>query len=105
MADRDYTPDEMRLVELYHQLIALSDDKTVAGRFIFLGADGAVVAHGSLAARDIEAVTDALISVNIQRADMEEATRPADPLPVLDADDAAEFFGEIEAFLANGGEA
>jgi hypothetical protein len=36
---------------------------------------------------------------------MEEATRPADPLPVLDADDAAEFFGEIEAFLANGGEA
>jgi hypothetical protein len=74
MADRDYTPDEMRLVELYHQLIALSDDKTVAGRFILLGPDGAIIANGSLAARDIEAATLALAALNEAKAATEEST-------------------------------
>lgn len=105
MADRGFSDDELRLYELLQQFLALSDDTEVAGRIIVLGPTGSIVGDATLAASDIEAATDALINLNRQRADIAEATRPADPLPELDADDTDEFFGEIEAYLADGGQA
>jgi hypothetical protein len=98
MADREYTPDEQRLLDLYHQIIALSDDETVAGRFILLGPDGVIVAHGSLAARDIEAATDALASVNAASSASEESTGHAvyAALPKVHIDQALE--NELEEY-------
>lgn len=103
MADRGFSNDELRLYELLQQFLALSDDTEVAGRIIFLGPTGQIVGDASLAARDIEEATDALLALNIRKADVAEGLVPAEPLLDVDADDAADLVAETEAFLANGG--
>jgi hypothetical protein len=104
MADREYTNEELRMEQLRQQFLALSGDQDIAGRITFRGPNGEYVGEVKVSARDIEAVTDSLIALNSFRTDMEEATRPADPLPELDAEDADALMGEIEAYLGNGGQ-
>jgi HD superfamily phosphodiesterase len=104
MEDRTPSNDELRLAEFLHQILDLSDDQDNAGRIIVRGPDGAYIGEATLSARDVEAVTDALISLNGARADLEEATRPAAPLPPVDADDVDAMVAELEN-IANGGQA
>ena len=105
--DRELSNDELRLQELLRQLINLSTDNESAGRIVLLAPDGEFVGDAKLSARDIETVTDALMAVNTYRTDLEEATRPAAPLPVepltAGEDDIASVGDEAEAFLKNGG--
>lgn len=105
--DRELTNDELRLQEMLRQLLNLSADQGFAGRIVLLDPDGEFVGDAKLSARDIETVTDALMAVNTYRTDMEEATRPAAPLPVerepISEDDIEAIGEEAEAFLQNGG--
>jgi hypothetical protein len=103
MADREYTNDELRMEELRQQFLALSGDQDCAGRITFRGPNGEYVGEVKVSARDIEAVTDSLLSLNAFRADMEEATRPAAPLPEVDAEDVTEMVKALEN-IANGGQ-
>ncbi len=93
MAGRGFSDDELRLYDLLKQFLALSDDESVAGRIIVQGPDGTIVGDATLAAADIEAATDALLRMNVQRAD---ALNAAD-------DEIAAVGDEAEAFLRNGG--
>lgn len=101
MADRGFSNDELRLYELLQQFLALSDDTDVAGRIILLGPTGSIVGDATLAGPDIEAAADALLKLNIQRADARDM--PAEPLLDVDADDVNDLIREAEAFLGNGG--
>jgi hypothetical protein len=103
MADRGFSDDDLRLYELLQQFLALSDDKDVAGTIILIGPKGSIVGDATLSAADIEAAADALLKLNIQRADVSEGLEPAEPLLDVDADDVADLVAEAEAFLANGG--
>ncbi|MFE0845298.1 hypothetical protein [Streptomyces rochei] len=93
MAGRGFSNDELRLYELLQQFLALSDDETVAGRIIVQGPDGTIVGDATLAAVDVEAATDALYRMNVQRA---EALNVADEAIAAVGDEA-------EAFLRDGG--
>jgi hypothetical protein len=99
---RELTPEEQALLNLYTEMVKLSDDTTVAGRFIFLAPDGRIVANGSLAPRDIEAATEALASVNAYKQQMRQDALPESLLDV-DAKDVADLIKEAEEFLGNGG--
>ncbi len=90
MAGHQYTPEELALLKLYEQFLKLSNDTQIAGRFILLGPDGAVVATGSLAGRDIEAATAALTSLNDAKTATEESTRPDPFTPTVALDPALE---------------
>jgi hypothetical protein len=103
MADRGFSDDDLRLYELLQQFLALSDSKDVAGTIILIGPKGSIVGDATLSAADIEAAADALLKLNIQRADVSEGLEPAEPLLDVDADDVADLVAEAEAFLANGG--
>jgi hypothetical protein len=101
MADRGFSNDELRLYELLQQFLALSDDTNVAGRVLFLGPTGAIVGDCTLAADDIEAATDALLKLNIQRTDgMDPAGAP---LPEVDKEEVAAMLSALQD-LADGGE-
>ncbi|MFD5294754.1 hypothetical protein ACFWJU_06060 [Streptomyces mutabilis] len=93
MAGRGFSDDELRLYELLQQFLALSDDETVAGRIIVQGPDGTIVGDATLAAADIEDATQALLWMNVQRA---EALNVADEAIAAVGDEA-------EAFLRGGG--
>jgi hypothetical protein len=101
MAEREHTNDEMRLEELRQQLLALSADTECGGRITFRAPNGKYVGEVTLSVRDIEAVTDSLISLNYYRADMAEATRPAEPLPEVDAAEVAAMISALQD-LADG---
>lgn len=103
-SEHPFSNEEMRLAELLHHFLALSDDQDCAGRITFRGPNGEFIGEAKLSARDIEASITALASVNDYRQDMEDATRPADPLPAVDADDVTEVVTAFEQLLANGGE-
>jgi hypothetical protein len=100
MADRGFSNDELRLYELLQQFFALSDDPTVAGRIIVLGSDGNIVGDASLSATDIEAATDALLKLNVQRADASDPA--AAPLPVDDdiTDEVSDVMAGFDTALA-----
>ena len=106
MAERDYTNDEMRLEELRQQFLALSADSDCGGRITFRAPNGDYVGEVTLSVRDIEAVTESLISLNHYRA--EAADPAAEPLPIddeddLDAVDIDELVGAFETLLKNEG--
>lgn len=101
--ERNPSHEELRLAFLLDQFLALSDDQDNAGRIIFRGPKGEYIGEATLSARDIEAATDALDSLNRYRQDLEEATRPADPLPQVDTTDMEQALTQLEN-LANGGE-
>lgn len=98
MADRGFSDDDLRIYELLQQLLALSDDTDVAGRVVFLGPTGAIIGDATLSAGDFEAATDALLKLNVQRADAENM--PAAPLPI-DEGDITDMVNALED-LANG---
>ena len=96
--DRNPSNEELRLAGLLDQFMKLSDDKDNAGRVIFRGPHGEYIGEATLSARDIEAATDALDSLNAYRTDMEEATRPVAPLPVDDSVTEAEMADVLAGF-------
>jgi hypothetical protein len=100
MADRSFSNDELRLYELMQQFLALSDSKDVAGTIILIGPKGTIVGDATLSAADIEAAADALLKLNIQRADGLDPA--AAPLPEVDADDVTDVVAGFEKLL--GGE-
>lgn len=105
MADRGFSNDDMRLIELLTQFLALSNDPTVAGRLILLAPDGNIVGDASLSGADIEAATDAIRDLNIRRIDKTDP--PAGPLPtddslpLVDPEDVAEMISALQD-LADG---
>jgi hypothetical protein len=100
--EHSFSNEEMRLAELLHQFLALSDDQECAGRIIFRGPKGEYIGEAALSPRDIEAATDALTSVTAYRADMEEAgLKPEAPLPRVDTADVTAMVTALENF-ANG---
>jgi hypothetical protein len=103
MADRAFSNDELRLYELLQQFLNLSDSTEHAGTIILIGPNGSIVGDATLSAGDIEAASDALLKLNIQRADREAGLEPAEPLLDVDKDDVADLIRETEAFLGNGG--
>jgi hypothetical protein len=102
--EHSFSNEEMRLAELLHQFLALSDDQECAGRIIFRGPKGEYIGEAALSPRDIEAATAALTSVTAYRADMEEAgLKPEEaPLPKVDADAVTEVLAGLKKLL--GGE-
>lgn len=105
--DRELSNDDLRAIELLHQLQALSpEDAATAVRMTLRMPNGAYVGDALLSAKAVEALTDSTISLNAYlETAVGDPETVADPLPELDADDTDELFGEIEAFLANGGQA
>lgn len=101
-SEHPFSNEEMRLAELLHQFLALSDDQDFAGRITFRGPNGEFIGEAKLSARDIETVTDALTSVNAyrQQAEDEQLTGSAD-LPPVDADDVTDVVDGFESLLAN----
>lgn len=104
MERRENTPEEQALLDFYTELMKLSDDDTVGGRFIFLSPEGVIVANGSLAPTDIAAATIALQSLNRHRKAMQdiEESGMTVSLPAVDEDVVADVITGFEKFL--GGE-
>lgn len=102
--EHPFSNEEMRLAELLHQFLALSDDNENAGRITFRGPNGEFIGEAKLSARDIEAATDALTSVNAYRTAMEETSLAAAALPLVDDADVTEMVTALENH-ANGGQA
>lgn len=104
MNEHPFSDEEMRLAELLHQFLALSDDDDNAGRIILRGPNGEYIGESKLSARDIAAATTALTSVNDYRQEAEDAAlaAQAQPLPEVDDADVKELVRTLED-LANGG--
>lgn len=79
MADRDFNPDDIRLVDLLRQLQALSPEGAeTAGRIILRDANGAYVGEALVDSKALEAAAAALQSVNdVHASDIAEAQREA----------------------------
>jgi hypothetical protein len=105
--EHPFSNEEMRLAELLHQFLALSDDQDNAGRIIFRGPHGEYIGEAKLSARDIAAATDALVSLNAAKDATEEATRPRRiELPEVSAEDLNALIGGAESWLkTEGGQA
>lgn len=110
MADRGFSNDELRLYELLQQFLCLSDSTEHAGTLILIGPKGSIVGDCTLSATDIEAATDALLKLNVQRTDASDPA--AAPLPADDditdevADAMAGFDTDLAALLdSEGGQA
>jgi hypothetical protein len=102
--EQPFSNAELRLAELLHQFLALSDDQDCAGRITFRGPSGEFIGEAKLSARDIEAATIALTSVNDYRQGAEEAGLAADvALPQVDASDVTAMVVALEN-IANGGQ-
>ena len=79
------TNDEMRALELYHQLLALSpDDGETAARVTIRAADGRLVGDVLLNSRDLEAATDALVSLNAYAQDERDNAQQLHPDALAD---------------------
>ena len=79
------TNDEMRALELYHQLLALSpDDGETAARVTIRAADGRLVGDVLLNSRDLEAATDALVSLNAHAQDERDNAQRLHPDALAD---------------------
>ncbi len=107
-SEHPFSNEEMRLAELLHQFLALSDDQDFAGRLIFRGPNGEYVGEAKLSARDIEAATSALESVNAYRAaeeDKQLGTVPppaaAETLPVVEDGDISDVFSGFATLLGS----
>jgi hypothetical protein len=99
--DRELSNDDLRAIELLHQLQALSpEDAETAVRMTLRMPNGHLVGEALLSAKAVEALTDDTISLNAYLADQDPALCPADPLP-YDDEDIAESVTALED-LANG---
>jgi hypothetical protein len=86
------TNNEMRALELYHQLLALSpDDGETAARVTIRAADGRLVGDVLLNSRDLEAATDALVSLNAYAQDERDNAQQLHP----------DALAEVEAHFAS----
>jgi hypothetical protein len=100
--DRNPSHEELRLGELLDQFLNLSGDNDNAGRVVFRGPHGEYVGEVKLSAADVAAAIEAL-RVRNQARDAMEASRPAEQLPQVDADEVSAMVSALED-LANGGE-
>ena len=99
--EHPFSNEEMRLAELLHQFLALSDDQDYAGRITFRGPNGEFIGEAKLSARDIKTATAALESVNAYRAADEEAALAAQPLPAVDDGDVKDVFSGFASLLGS----
>jgi hypothetical protein len=98
--EHPFSHEEMRLAELLHEFLDLSDDQDFAGRLILRGPNGEYIGEAKLSAQDIADATTALRARNEARDAMENT---AEPLLDVDADDVKDLIREAEAILGNGG--
>lgn len=104
--EQQSSSQEMAALELYHQLVNLSpEDGDRALMATLRLPNGRYVGDVWLSTQDVESATDALIQLNIRRADAAEGLTPAEPLPLAEADDEdiRAVGDEAEAFLKDGG--
>lgn len=97
------TENELRILALYHQLRALSDSEEVGAMVIITAPASRIVQSVSLSPSDLDAVTEALASLNAAKAATEETTRPGEGLPQVDGDDVDEIVSGFEALLKGEG--
>jgi hypothetical protein len=100
------TPQQMAALELFHQLVNLSPDDGDKALMVTLRMpNGQFVGDVWLSQADVEAATDKLIVVNVQRADAEAGLEPAEPLAEddLTEESVAEGIKAFERFLSDGG--
>lgn len=96
MMDREQpNENDLRLIAFAEQLLALSQDPSIAGRFLLLGPTGQVVAEAALSASDLEDATRFLAQGNAAKAAHEDTTPPA-PVPAVPVDPALE--AELEEY-------
>lgn len=95
--------NDLRLIAFAEQLLALSQDPSIAGRFLLLGPTGQVVAEAALSASDLEDATRFLAQGNAAKAAHEDTTQPAlvpdfppAPVPTVPVDPALE--AELEEY-------
>lgn len=103
MNGRQPTPEELRIIEFYRQLRALSDDPEIAATIVLLAPNSRLVQSCSLSASDLEAATDALASLNAAKKATEATTRPDAGLPEVDADDINAIVSGFESLLRGDG--
>ncbi|NUS82692.1 MAG: hypothetical protein HOY75_08060 [Streptomyces sp.] len=107
--DQQPSSQELAAMELYHQLLNLSDDDGDRALMVTLRLpSGRYVGDVWLSQKDVEDVADSLIERAIRRADAAEGLIPAEPLPICEDDLTAETvddtIAEFEHLLANGGD-
>ena len=79
------TNEEMRALELYHQLVNLSPDNgETAARVTIRGTDGRLVGDVLLNSRDLEALADAVTSLNAYAQDERDAAQQLHPDALAD---------------------
>lgn len=94
MADRDLTPDEMRVVELLMQLQALSSETAATAVQVSLRMpDGSYIGDALLSANAVATLTDATLSMVAYR----DAQPPADDIDPLLAADFEEYCIGLDA--------
>ncbi|MFF6866664.1 hypothetical protein [Streptomyces ardesiacus] len=89
------TENDLRLIAFAEQLLALSQDPSIAGRFLLLGPTGQVVAEAALSASDLEDATRFLAQGNAAKAAHEDTAPPA-LVPTVPVDPALE--AELEEY-------
>ncbi|WP_435606680.1 hypothetical protein [Streptomyces ardesiacus] len=89
------TENDLRLIAFAEQLLALSQDPSIAGRFLLLGPTGQVVAEAALSASDLEDATRFLAQGNAAKAAQKDTAPPA-PVPTVPVDPALE--AELEEY-------
>ncbi|MGW5695260.1 hypothetical protein ACWEWX_31270 [Streptomyces asiaticus] len=94
------TPQETRALALFTQLANLSpDDGDVDARITIRLGGGKFVGDVLLSARDMEALTDAIASLNAWRRDMRDDTDP-DLAPAVTEQLHPDALADLEAYLA-----
>lgn len=97
--DRDFNPDDVRLVDLLRQIQALSPEgATTAGRITLRDAHGAYVGEALVDSKALDAAAAALLSVNEMAAcDRAEHTRAGDDTPAVRPSDSLDLDPLLEA--------
>lgn len=79
------TPQELRALELYHQLTNLSPDNgETAARITIRAADGRLVGDVRLNGQDLDALTDAVVSLNAYARDERDNAQQLHPDALAD---------------------
>jgi type IV pilus biogenesis protein CpaD/CtpE len=101
------SPEELAATELRHQLAGLGPDTDRALMVTLRLPSGQFVADIWLSRTDVEALSDACVSIAAHRNCIDDD--PAAPLPLAEEDltdaDFADLISEAESILGNGGDA
>ncbi|GGS96298.1 hypothetical protein [Streptomyces violaceus] len=101
MADRSFSDDDLRLYDLLQQFLSLSNSTEHGGTLILISPKGSIVGDCTLAPEDLVAATDALLKLNIQRANQAAGVDTSDELPEVDEQEVAAMISALQD-LADG---